>query len=70
MALFSPQVMSLSQNVASLEAQVDRITRDKTSLASQLEEAQNQNASHEMEINKVEIYIFLNTQNSFSLIMI
>ncbi|XP_062980392.1 serologically defined colon cancer antigen 8 isoform X2 [Elgaria multicarinata webbii] len=46
-------VMSLSQNVASLEAQVDRITREKISLANQLEEAQNQNASHDMEINKV-----------------
>ncbi|XP_042302842.1 serologically defined colon cancer antigen 8 [Sceloporus undulatus] len=49
----SSMVMSLSQNVASLEAQVDRITREKISLASQLEEAHNQNASHEMEINKV-----------------
>ncbi|KAH0622531.1 hypothetical protein JD844_024918 [Phrynosoma platyrhinos] len=49
----SSMVMSLSENVASLEAQVDRITREKITLASQLEEAQNQNASHEMEINKV-----------------
>lgn len=48
--------MSLSQNVAILEAQVDRITREKTSLANQLEEAQNQNAAHDMEINKVEIF--------------
>ncbi|XP_044275479.1 serologically defined colon cancer antigen 8 isoform X8 [Varanus komodoensis] len=49
----SSLVMTLSQNVASLEAQVDRITREKISLANQLEEAQNQNASHDMEINKV-----------------
>uniref|UniRef100_A0A6J0TB02 Serologically defined colon cancer antigen 8 isoform X1 n=4 Tax=Pogona vitticeps TaxID=103695 RepID=A0A6J0TB02_9SAUR len=49
----SSLVMSLSQNVASLEAQIDRITRDKISLASQLKEAQNQNASSEMEMNKV-----------------
>ncbi|KAF7254168.1 Serologically defined colon cancer antigen 8 [Varanus komodoensis] len=48
----SSLVMTLSQNVASLEAQVDRITREKISLANQLEEAQNQNASHDMEINK------------------
>nr|XP_056709320.1 serologically defined colon cancer antigen 8 [Euleptes europaea] len=46
-------VMSLSQNVATLEAQVDRITREKISLANQLGEAQNQNASRDMEINKV-----------------
>lgn len=46
--------MSLSQNVATLEAQVDRITREKSSLANQLEEAQNQNVSREMEINKVD----------------
>ncbi|XP_077200825.1 serologically defined colon cancer antigen 8 isoform X3 [Paroedura picta] len=49
----SSMVMSLSQNVATLEAQVDRITREKISLANQLEEAQNQNASCDMEINKV-----------------
>ncbi|XP_048341095.1 serologically defined colon cancer antigen 8 isoform X2 [Sphaerodactylus townsendi] len=49
----SSLVMSLSQNVATLEAQVDRITREKISLANQLEEAQNQNASHELEMNKV-----------------
>ncbi|XP_060099604.1 serologically defined colon cancer antigen 8 isoform X2 [Heteronotia binoei] len=49
----SSTVMSLSQNVATLEAQVDRITREKISLANLLVEAQNQNASHDMEINKV-----------------
>uniref|UniRef100_A0A8D0BMC6 Serologically defined colon cancer antigen 8 n=1 Tax=Salvator merianae TaxID=96440 RepID=A0A8D0BMC6_SALMN len=49
----SSLVMTLSQNVATLEAQVDRITREKVSLAKQLEEAQNQKASYDMEINKV-----------------
>ncbi|XP_028579957.2 serologically defined colon cancer antigen 8 isoform X1 [Podarcis muralis] len=49
----SSLVMSLSQNVASLEGQVDRITREKISLANQLEEAQKQNACHDIEINKV-----------------
>uniref|UniRef100_A0A8D0HCM9 Serologically defined colon cancer antigen 8 n=1 Tax=Sphenodon punctatus TaxID=8508 RepID=A0A8D0HCM9_SPHPU len=46
-------VMSLSQNVATLEAQTEKLTRQKMSLANQLEEAQNQIASHEMEVNKV-----------------
>ncbi|KAM6467702.1 serologically defined colon cancer antigen 8 isoform 3-T4 [Liasis olivaceus] len=49
----SSLVMSLSQNVAGLETQIDRITREKISLTNQLEEAQNQHASREMEINKV-----------------
>ncbi|KAJ6664694.1 hypothetical protein lerEdw1_006267 [Lerista edwardsae] len=49
----SSLVMSLSQNVAMLESQVDRITREKISLANQLEEAQNQNSSQDREINKV-----------------
>lgn len=46
--------MSLSQNVAGLESQIDRITREKLSLTNQLEEAQNHRASREMEMNKVE----------------
>ncbi|XP_070806675.1 serologically defined colon cancer antigen 8 [Pituophis catenifer annectens] len=49
----SSLVMSLSQNVAGLESQIDRITREKVSLTHQLEEAQNHHASREMEINKV-----------------
>ncbi|XP_029141118.1 serologically defined colon cancer antigen 8 [Protobothrops mucrosquamatus] len=49
----SSLVMSLSQNVAGLESQIDRITREKLSLTNQLEEAQNHRASREMEINKV-----------------
>ncbi|XP_015280049.1 PREDICTED: serologically defined colon cancer antigen 8 [Gekko japonicus] len=49
----SSMVMSLSQNVATLEAQVDKITREKISLSNQLLEAQNQNASRDIEINKV-----------------
>lgn len=54
-ALF--QVMSLTQNVAALETQIDRITREKISLANQLEEAQNQNVSRDIEVNKVEILL-------------
>ncbi|KAM3855467.1 LOW QUALITY PROTEIN: serologically defined colon cancer antigen 8 [Vipera latastei] len=49
----SSLVMSLSQNVAGLESQIDRITREKLSLTNQLEEAQNHRASREMEMNKV-----------------
>uniref|UniRef100_A0A8C5S0Q0 Serologically defined colon cancer antigen 8 n=1 Tax=Laticauda laticaudata TaxID=8630 RepID=A0A8C5S0Q0_LATLA len=49
----SSLVMSLSQNVAGLESQIDRITREKISLTNQLEEAQRHHASREMEINKV-----------------
>ncbi|XP_058021574.1 serologically defined colon cancer antigen 8 isoform X4 [Ahaetulla prasina] len=49
----SSLVMSLSQNVAGLESQIDRITREKLSLTHQLEEAQNHHASREIEINKV-----------------
>lgn len=43
----------MSENVAMLEAQVERITREKNSLVNQLEESQHQLASHEMEMNKV-----------------
>uniref|UniRef100_A0A8B9N0L3 Serologically defined colon cancer antigen 8 n=1 Tax=Accipiter nisus TaxID=211598 RepID=A0A8B9N0L3_9AVES len=46
-------VMSMSENVAMLEAQVERITRENNSLVNQLEESQHQLASHEMEMNKV-----------------
>ncbi|NXI37548.1 SDCG8 protein, partial [Galbula dea] len=46
-------VTAMSENVAMLEAQVERITREKSSLVNQLEESQRQLASHEMEMNKV-----------------
>ncbi|KAM8809416.1 serologically defined colon cancer antigen 8 [Eudromia elegans] len=46
-------VAAMSENVATLETQVERITREKNSLANQLEETQHQFSSHEMEINKV-----------------
>lgn len=46
--------MVLSQNVATLEARLEKITREKNSIANQLEEAQNQLTSQEMEVNKVE----------------
>ncbi|NWH63660.1 SDCG8 protein, partial [Geococcyx californianus] len=46
-------VTAMSENVAVLEAQVKRITREKNSLSNQLEESQHQLASHEMEMNKV-----------------
>eukprot|EP00076_Gallus_gallus_P039568 XP_025005106.1 serologically defined colon cancer antigen 8 isoform X3 [Gallus gallus] len=45
-------VMAMSENVAMLEAQVERVTREKNSLVNQLEESQHQLASHEMEMNK------------------
>ncbi|XP_042667512.1 serologically defined colon cancer antigen 8 isoform X2 [Centrocercus urophasianus] len=45
-------VTAMSENVAMLEAQVERVTREKNSLVNQLEESQHQLASHEMEMNK------------------
>ncbi|XP_071891735.1 serologically defined colon cancer antigen 8 isoform X3 [Anas platyrhynchos] len=45
-------VTAMSENVAMLEARVERITREKNSLANQLEESQHQLASHETEMNK------------------
>ncbi|XP_074945489.1 serologically defined colon cancer antigen 8 isoform X2 [Phalacrocorax aristotelis] len=45
-------VTAMSENVAMLEAQVERITREKNSLVNQLEESQHQLASHDMEMNK------------------
>uniref|UniRef100_A0A6I8N291 Serologically defined colon cancer antigen 8 n=1 Tax=Ornithorhynchus anatinus TaxID=9258 RepID=A0A6I8N291_ORNAN len=46
-------MMALYQNVAQLEAQVERLTREKKAVASQLEEAQNQLVSHDRDITKV-----------------
>ncbi|XP_010137112.1 PREDICTED: serologically defined colon cancer antigen 8, partial [Buceros rhinoceros silvestris] len=46
-------VTAMSENVAMLEAQVERITREKNSVVNQLEESQHQLASREMEMNKV-----------------
>ncbi|NXU53021.1 SDCG8 protein, partial [Turnix velox] len=43
----------MSENVAMLEGQVNRITREKNSLINQLEESQHKFASLEMEMNKV-----------------
>lgn len=51
------QVTALSKDVAVLEAQIERITREKNSLVNQLEESQSQLASHEMEMNKVSTFI-------------
>jgi len=47
----------MSENVAMLEAQVERITREKNSLVNQLEESQHQLVSHDMETNKVGTFI-------------
>ncbi|NXL88152.1 SDCG8 protein, partial [Alectura lathami] len=46
-------VTAMSENVAVLEAQLERITRENSSLVNQLEESQHQLESHEMEKNKV-----------------
>lgn len=46
-------MLLLSQNIAKLEAQVEKVTREKTSAVSQLEEIQNQLASQEMDVTKV-----------------
>lgn len=46
-------MLILSQNIAKLEAEIEKITREKTSAVSQLEEVQNQLASQEMDVTKV-----------------
>uniref|UniRef100_G1PPI5 SHH signaling and ciliosis regulator SDCCAG8 n=1 Tax=Myotis lucifugus TaxID=59463 RepID=G1PPI5_MYOLU len=47
------KMLALSQNIAHLEAQVEKATREKVSAVNQLEETQNQLASREMEATKV-----------------
>ncbi|XP_023586658.1 serologically defined colon cancer antigen 8 isoform X4 [Trichechus manatus latirostris] len=47
------KMMILSQNIAQLEAQVEKVTREKISAINQLEEVQNQLASREMDVTKV-----------------
>lgn len=47
------KMLTLSQNIAQLEAQVEKVTREKISAVSQLEEIQNQLASQEMDVTKV-----------------
>uniref|UniRef100_A0A667I215 Serologically defined colon cancer antigen 8 n=1 Tax=Lynx canadensis TaxID=61383 RepID=A0A667I215_LYNCA len=46
-------ILSLSQNIAQLEVQVEKVTREKISAINQLEEIQNQLASKEMDVTKV-----------------
>lgn len=47
------KMLALSQNIAQLEAQVEKVTREKVSAINQLEEIQNQLASREMDVTKV-----------------
>ncbi|XP_032245268.1 serologically defined colon cancer antigen 8 isoform X7 [Phoca vitulina] len=47
------KMLSLSQNIAQLEAQVEKVTREKISAINQLEEVQNQLTSKEMDVTKV-----------------
>ncbi|XP_061043368.1 serologically defined colon cancer antigen 8 isoform X5 [Eubalaena glacialis] len=47
------KMLTLSQSIAQLEAQVEKITREKISAVNQLEEIQNQLASREMDVTKV-----------------
>ncbi|XP_039093426.1 serologically defined colon cancer antigen 8 isoform X1 [Hyaena hyaena] len=47
------KILSLSQNIAQLEVQVEKVTREKISAINQLEEIQNQLASKEMDVAKV-----------------
>ncbi|XP_058165393.1 serologically defined colon cancer antigen 8 isoform X2 [Dasypus novemcinctus] len=47
------KVMTLSQNIAQLEAQMEKITREKISALNQLEETKNQLASQEMNVTTV-----------------
>ncbi|XP_004439647.1 PREDICTED: serologically defined colon cancer antigen 8 isoform X2 [Ceratotherium simum simum] len=47
------KMLTLSQNIAQLEAQVEKVTREKIAAINQLEEIQNQLASQEMDVTKV-----------------
>ncbi|XP_047610866.1 serologically defined colon cancer antigen 8 isoform X2 [Phacochoerus africanus] len=47
------KMLTLSQNIAQLETQVEKATREKISAVNQLEEIQNQLASQEMDVTKV-----------------
>ncbi|XP_030099365.1 serologically defined colon cancer antigen 8 homolog isoform X4 [Mus musculus] len=47
------KMLILSQNIAKLEAQVEKVTREKTAAVSHLEEIQNHVASQEMDVTKV-----------------
>ncbi|XP_025217616.1 serologically defined colon cancer antigen 8 isoform X4 [Theropithecus gelada] len=47
------KMLILSQNIAQLEAQVEKITKEKISAINQLEEIQSQLASREMDVTKV-----------------
>uniref|UniRef100_A0A8C5LBB2 Serologically defined colon cancer antigen 8 n=1 Tax=Jaculus jaculus TaxID=51337 RepID=A0A8C5LBB2_JACJA len=47
------KMLVLSQNIAQLEAEVEKVTREKISAVSQLEEIQNQLASQEVDVSKV-----------------
>ncbi|XP_019602382.2 serologically defined colon cancer antigen 8 isoform X2 [Rhinolophus sinicus] len=47
------KMLTLSQNIAQLEAQVEKVTREKVSAINQLEEIQSQLTSQEMDVTKV-----------------
>lgn len=46
-------MLTLSQNIAQLEAEVEKATREKVSAINQLEEIQSQLTSREMDVTKV-----------------
>ncbi|XP_043861312.1 LOW QUALITY PROTEIN: serologically defined colon cancer antigen 8 [Dromiciops gliroides] len=46
-------MLALSQNMAQLEAQVEKVTREKLSISNQLEEAQKQLACHDVDLTEV-----------------
>lgn len=47
-------MLTLSQNIAQLEAEVEKVTREKVSAVNQLEEIQSQLSSREMDVTKVQ----------------
>ncbi|XP_072503707.1 serologically defined colon cancer antigen 8 isoform X7 [Notamacropus eugenii] len=47
------KMLALSQNMADLEAQVEKVTREKLSIANQLEEAQKQLTCHDVDLTEV-----------------
>ncbi|XP_016006725.2 serologically defined colon cancer antigen 8 isoform X3 [Rousettus aegyptiacus] len=49
----SSKMLTLSQNIAQLEAEVEKVTREKVSAVNQLEEIQSQLSSREMDVTKV-----------------
>ena len=53
------QVAELSQEIAASQGMMDRISREKVTLMSELEQAKNQIMQHEHEVGKVRRSLYL-----------